>query len=164
MDQERQLHGRFRRCSPGLWPLCLHGVPPAPEVRAFQRCGGGAGCWRGGACHASLWVFRCWHATTRASRPLLTVRGPTCDPDMSSVTELTPPGLVLSLGSPTDVSRARAAAPPPPPSSDRAGRPDTGRMPALGRPRTAAVAGRGAACHLRRPPVVQPPRAGDADR
>jgi len=78
---------------------------------------------------------------------LSTVRGTTCDPDTSSGTALTPPGLGLSLGSPADVSSAGVAAPPPPPSSDgatpdgtaaaTAGRPETGRMPALGGARTA---------------------------
>ena len=81
---------------------------------------------------------------------LSTVRSTTCDPDTSSGTALTPSGLGLSLGSPADVSSAGVAAPPPPPSSDgatpdgpaaaTAGRPDTERMPALGRPRTTCPA------------------------
>ena len=87
-------------------------------------------------------------------------------PDTSSGTALTPPGLGLSLGSPADVSSAAVAAPAPPPSSDgatpdgtaaaTAGRPDTGRMPALGGPRTAWPAEVPRATSMGPPPCRHP--------
>ena len=127
--------------------MCLHGVPPAPADSPFQRCGGGACRGRSEDFHASIRVLRCWHATTCAAGFLVTVRDPTCDPDTSSDTALTPPGLGLWLGAPADVSRAGAAAPSPSLSYDGAtpyslaaattGRPDTGWVPSLWGPRTA---------------------------
>jgi len=61
--QGRQLDRQFQRFSHSMWHVCLHGVPPEPAGWPSQMCGGGAGCGRCGACHASLWVSRCWHAT-----------------------------------------------------------------------------------------------------
>ena len=123
------------------------------EYRRRRRAGrfsGAAAAAAGAAAWPATPAFGFLGAGTPPPRPaslLSMVRDTTCDPGTSSGTALTPPGLGLSLGSPADVSSAAVAAPAPPPSSDgatpdgtaatTAGRPDTGRMPALGGPRTA---------------------------
>jgi len=123
------------------------------EYRRRRRAGrfsGAAAAAAAGAAGPATPAFGILGAGTPPPLPaglLSTVPGTTCAPDTSSGTALTPPGLRLSLGSPADVSSAAVAAPAPPPSSDAAtpdgtaaataGRPDTGRIPALGGPRTA---------------------------
>jgi len=113
-----------------------------------------------------------WFLGTAAPSPLppgllSMARGPRLDPDWSSGSKMTSPGLGLRLGLPAGASSADVAVPPCPPSSDGAthigtaavtsGRSDIGRVLALERPRTgwlaevpAATSVDPASCRLRR--------------
>jgi len=131
----------------------VRGPCASAEYRRSRRAGrfsGAAAAPAAGAAGPATPAFGFLGSSTPPPLPaglLSTVRGTTCDPDTSSGTALIPPGLGLSLSSPADASSTGVAAPPPPPSSDgakpdgtaaaTAGRPEIGRMPALGGPRTA---------------------------